>query len=184
MVRLYRSLIIFGTIAAMVLLIGCGQPTTTGTTGLFTATTTPSPKATYTPTRTANTGPVTLHVDAQSYRSNDTITVTLNNQSNQTIYFPDHLTNCSVILLLRLPVQPLNSDSGQAVINPCRTEIATRIHSLPAGQNLVVKLIAPATGWPSGLYRAALSYFTSLSLKAPTTIYTTAFTVGPFSPQP
>src|ERR1700682_2987777 len=97
MVRLYRLLIIFGTIAAMVLLIGCGQLTTTGTT----ATTTPSLNATNTPTHTANPGPVTLHVDAQSYRSNDTITVTLNNQSNQTIYYPDHLTNCSVILLLR-----------------------------------------------------------------------------------
>ena len=191
MVRIYQLLIIFGTIAAMILLIGCGQPTATGTTGLFTATATPSLRTTNAPTRTAtnastrtaNPGPVTLHVDAQSYRSNDTITVTLINQSNQTIYFPDHLTNCSVILLLGLKVQPLASDSGQAAIEPCRSEIATRIHSLAAGQNLVVRLIAPINGWSPGIYRAMLSYYTSLT-KTPTTINSAAFVVGRFTPQP
>lgn len=183
MVRIYQLLIIFGTIAAMILLIGCGQRATTGTTGLFTATTTPSPRTTNAPTRTANPGPVTLHVDAQSYRSTDTITVTLINQSNQTIYFPDHLTNCSVILLLRLKVQPLTSDSGQAAIEPCKSEIATWIHSLAAGQSLVVRLIAPINGWSPGIYHAMLSYYTSLK-KTPTTISSTAFVVGPFTPQP
>ena len=180
-VRIYQVLIIFGTSAVMLLLIGCGQPAATGTTGLFTAT--PSLKTANAPTRAANPGPVTLHVDAQSYRSNDTITVTLINQSNQTIYFPDHLTNCSVILLLRLKVQPLASDSGQAAIDPCRSEIATRIHSLAAGQSIVVSLIAPINGWSPGLYRAMLSYYTSLK-KTPTTINSAAFVVGPFAPQP
>ena len=87
MARNYQLLIVFGTIAAMILLIGCGQSTTTGTTGLSTATPAPSPRATNAPTRTANTGKVTLHVDAPSYRTHDTISVTLNNQSNQTISF-------------------------------------------------------------------------------------------------
>ena len=178
MTRSYQLLIIF-TIAAMILLTGCGQlSVTTGTAGLPTATPAPS----LTPTHAANTGQVTLHVDAPPYRINDTISVTLNNQSNQTIYFPDHLTNCSVILLLRLPVQPLTSDSGQAGINLCRSEIVTRMHSLAAGQNLVVRLFAPSNGWVPGLYHATLTY--STSLKKPTTIYTAAFTVGPFSPQP
>ena len=182
MIRSYQLLIIFGTITAMILLTGCGQSTTTGAPGLPTATTTPSLSTSKPPTHTANTGKVTLQVNAQSYRSNDTITVTLKNQSNQTIYFPDHLTNCSVILLLRLPVQPLTSDNGQAGINPCRLEIVTRMHSLAAGQNLVVRLFAPSNGWLPGLYHATLTY--STSLKKPTTIYTTTFLVGPFSPQP
>ena len=182
MARIYQLLIVFGTIAAMILLIGCGQSTTTGTTGLSTATPTPSPRATNAPTRTANTGQVTLHVDAPSYRTNDTISVTLNNQSNQSISFPDHLTNCSVILLQRLPVQTLSADNGQTVISPCRLEIVTRIHSLGAGQSLVVRLIAPSNGWVPGLYHATLSYFTSLN--KPTAIYTAAFPVGSIAPQP
>ncbi len=184
MARIHQLLIVIGTIAAMILLIGCGQPMTTGTTGLFTATTTPSPRATNASTSIANPGSVTLQVDAQTYLSKDTITVTLHNQSNQTIYFPDHLTNCSVILLLRLNVQPLASDSGPSAISPCRTKIATRIHSLAAKQNVVVRLIAPSNGWLPGVYYATLSYYSSLSLRTPTTIRSAAFTVGPFTPQP
>lgn len=175
-----RLLIIFATVATLLLLVGCGQPAATGTTGLSTPT--PSLTDTTTPTRTANPGQVILQVDAQSYRTNDTISVTLINQSNQIIYFPDHLTNCSVILLLRPKVQPLTSDSGQAAIDPCRTEVATRIHQLAAGQNLLVRLTAPANGWSPGIYRAALSYDTSL--KAPTNISSAAFTVGSFTPLP
>jgi hypothetical protein len=182
MARNYQLLIVLATIAAMILLIGCGQPTATGTTGLSTATPAPSPRATNAPTRTDNTGQVTLHIDAPSYRTYDSISVTLNTQSNQTISFPDHLTNCSVILLLRLPVQPLSDDNGQMAINPCRLEIVTRMHSLGAGQSLVVKLIPPSNGWLPGLYHATLSY--STSLKKPTPIYTAAFPVGPITPQP
>jgi hypothetical protein len=184
MVRIYQLLIVFGTIAAMILLIGCGQPTTTGTTGPFTATTTPSLKATNAPTSIANPRSVILQVAAQTYLSNDTITITLHNQSNQTIYFPDHLTNCSVILLLRLNVQPLASDSGPSAISPCRAEIVTRIHSLAAKQDVAVRLIAPSNGWLPGIYHATLSYYSSLSLRTPTAIRSAAFTVGPFTPQP
>src|SRR5437868_4587224 len=114
MARIYQLLIVFGTIAATTLLIGCGQSATTGTTGPNTATPAPTLRATNAATNTINTGVVTLHIDASSYQPKDTIVITLSNQSNQTIYFPDHLTNCSVILLLRLPVQPLTSDNGQA----------------------------------------------------------------------
>ncbi|GAC1454068.1 MAG: hypothetical protein PVS3B3_38390 [Ktedonobacteraceae bacterium] len=186
MIPIYR-LLIFSTIAAMVLLVGCGQPSTTsgGTPG-STPISTPSVKATTAPTRTPTytrtTGPVTLRLDKLSYQLNDTISIDMNNQSNQIIYFPDHLTNCSVILLLRLSVQPLTSDSGQVGINPCRIAIATRIHSLAAGQNLVVRLIAPVNGWSPGFYLATLSY--STSLKRLRAIYTRAFSVGSTAPQP
>ncbi len=136
MARIHQLLIVIGTIAAMILLIGCGQPTTTGTTGLFTATTTPSLRATNASTSIANPRLVTLQVDAPS------------------------------------------------AISPCRTKIATRIHSLAAKQNVVVRLIAPSNGWLPGVYYATLSYYSSLSLRTPTTIRSAAFTVGPFTPQP
>jgi hypothetical protein len=182
MARIYQLPIIFGTIVAMILLTGCGQLANSSTSNLFKATPTPSLGATSTPTRTANPGPVTLEVDAPSYQSDDTITITLYNRGNQTIYFPDHLTNCSVMLLMRLKVQPLTSDNGQAAIEPCRTQIVTRIHSLAAGQNLVVRLIAPNNGWLPGIYRVTLIYYTTLKIS--TTINSVAFTVGPFTPQP
>jgi hypothetical protein len=182
MTRIYQILIVVGTIAATILLTGCGQSTNSSTAGPNTATPAPTFGATNVPTHTVNTGPVILHIDASSYQSNDTIVVTLKNQSNQTIYFPDHLTNCSVVLLLRLPVQPLTSDAGQIGINPCKLEILTRMHSLAPGQNLVVKLIAQVNGWAPGIYHATLTYHTSL--QQPTIIYSGAFTVGPFSPQP
>ena len=194
MVPTYRLLIIFGTIAAMLLLIGCGQlPTTSGTPGStptptptpipsVKATTAPTRTPTSTPTYTATTDPVTLRLDKPFYQLNDTISVTLNNQSNQTIYFPDHLTNCSVILLLRETVQPVTSDNGQAPISPCRLEIVTLMHSLGAGQTLVVRLVAPSNGWVPGLYRAALIYH--ISIEKPETIYTAAFSVGSIAPQP
>lgn len=184
MARIYQLLIVIGTIAATSLLIGCGQPAPTGTTSPFTATTTPSVKATNASTSIASSRPVTLQVAAQTYLSKDTITITLHNQSNQTIYFPDHLTNCSIILLLRLNVQPVASDSGPSAASPCRAEIATRIHSLAAKQDIAVRLMAPATGWLPGIYHAVLSYSSSPALSTPTTIRSTAFTVGPFTPQP
>lgn len=174
MKRIYQLLIVFGAMIVLILLTGCGTPTTTGTN--------PPLKATNSPTHTASTAPVTLHIGATTYRSNDTLIMTLSNQSNETIYFPDHLTNCSVILLQRLPVQPLASDGGPTAISPCRSEIVTRMHSLAAGQSLVVKLTAPPNGWLAGIYRATLSY--STVIKQPTSISSAAFPVGSFVPQP
>ena len=175
--RSYQVIIILDIVAAMILFTACGQTTTTNT-----STATPVLTATGTATLPLHTGGVTLHTDRTSYQQKNTISATLKNQSNQTIYFPDHLTDCSVILLQRLPAQPLSGDSGQAGINSCRSEIVTRMHSLAPGQTLVVKLLSPSSGWPPGLYRATLTYNTAL--KQPKTIYTAAFTVSPFAPQP
>lgn len=183
MLRIYQLLITFGTITVLALLAGCGPNTTNGTTSLPTTTTGPSTTATSDSTQAVRTGPVTLHTDAPFYRTGDTISVTLSNQSSQTIYFPDHLTNCTIILLQRQKVQPLAGENGQAGINPCRLGIATRIHSLDAGQRLVVRLVAPFNGWLTGIYRATLSYRTSLNAGPSTTIYSAAFTVGPLVPQ-
>jgi hypothetical protein len=183
MLRIYQLFITFGTLTILALLAGCGPNTSDGATSLPTTTTGPSTTATRASTQAVRTGPVTLHADAPFYRTGDTISVTLSNQSSQTIYFPDHLTNCTVILLQRQKVQPLAGENGQAGINPCRLGIATRIHSLDAGQRLVVRLVAPFNGWLTGLYRATLSYRMSLNAGPATTTYSAAFTVGPLVPQ-
>ena len=123
MLHHYRRLAIACLLPVLVLLASCGHNennNTTDTGGItgtpVTATTknlspiplTPgvSPVATTQSVPSATQvslpqGSVTLRVDASSYRTSDTITATLSNQSNQTIQFPDHLTNCTVILLQR-----------------------------------------------------------------------------------
>jgi len=96
---------------------------------------------------------VTLNANASVYQPGDTIVLTLDNQSGQTIHFPDHLTDCTVILLQHLV------NGTWAPVTFCRLETVTRFHSLNPGQVLVVKLIAPFGHWPPGTYRGVLDYF-------------------------
>ncbi len=186
--RIYRVVIISGIMTVLALFTGCGPYTPAGTSSLSTPATTPastgtphSPPATKVPPRTARTGPVTLDAGPSLYRTSDTISVTLSNHSNQTIYFPDHLTNCTVLLLQRQQLQPLEGGNWQS-INPCRLAIATRMYSLVSGQSLIVRFSAPVHGWQPGLYRATLGYQSSLNTRATTTIFSLAFRVGPFIP--
>src|SRR4249920_2802972 len=86
MIRLYRLLLIIGTVMGAALLLSCGTGSAPGAN---------EPP----PLPTATEGPVTLGVVATSYHTSDTFEVTLSNRDNQTIYFADHLTNCSVFLL-------------------------------------------------------------------------------------
>jgi len=176
MIRLYRLLMICGTVVVLTLFVGCGPSTTVGATILPIVVNGSS--VTHGSASTVKTGPVTLHTNARSYRIKATIFVTLSNQSNHTIYFPDHLTNCTVILLQRQPVQ-LRISRGMQPVNLCRLGIVTRIHALGARQSLVVRLVAPLRGWPPGGYIATLSYRTSNSAGVTTTI-STGFQVGPF----
>ena len=187
MMRIYCLCIISGTIMVLALLAGCGPNVAIGTTGLPIVVT--SSSVTNDPAGAVRTGPVTLHTNAKVYRIKDTIFVTLSNQSSRTIYFPDHLTNCTVILLQQLKVQPLAGASVQTGINPfginpCRLAILTRIHSLGPGRRLVVRLVAPLNGWPPGRYHATLTYGTPLNAGQSTTIYSAVFTVGSLSPLP
>lgn len=191
MLRIHRVLIIFSALTTLALLAGCGSNTTPNQTGLSKSTPDPSSSAASKPSPTtignstaaARTGPVMLHTDAQYYRKSDTISVTLSNQSDQTIYFPDHLTNCTIILLQRLKVQPLAGDDVQGTFDPCTLSTASRIHSLDAGQHLVERLVASPSGWVPGLYYATLSYRTALDAGSSTTIKSGVFTVGPLVPQ-
>jgi hypothetical protein len=160
----------------LVLLAGCGPSTTIGMTGLSIVVT--SSSVTNDLAGAVRTGPVTLHTNAKVYGIKDTIFVTVSNQSNRTIYFPDHLTNCTVILLQRQPIQ-LPVSRGMQPVNLCRLKIVTRLHALGARQSLIVRLVAPFHGWPPGAYRAVLSYRKSISAGVTTTI-STGFRVGPF----
>jgi hypothetical protein len=150
---------------ALALLTGCGQNSSS------TGANQPSP--TPTPTTATTTGPVTLHVQAPSYQPNETIEVTLSNSGTSTIFFPDHLTNCTVIQLQ-------HQVNGQwENVQKCLLMIATRLHSLNAGQSLLVKLV-PALDhpWVIGDYRATLSYGTSREEANPTRIYSEVFQVA------
>jgi len=189
MMRLYRLFMIPGTMLVLALLAGCGPNVAIGGAGLPITVTNRLLTTSNDPAGAVITGPVTLHTNAKVYRIKDTIFVTLSNQSSRTIYFPDHLTNCTVILLQQLKVQPLAGASVQTGINPfginpCRLAILTRIHSLGPGRRLVVRLVAPLNGWPPGRYHATLTYGTPLNAGQSTTIYSAVFTVGPLAPLP
>ena len=175
---------ISGTMIVLAALAGCGPGTIIGGADLPIAVTNRSLTTSNDPAGAVMTGPVTLHTNARSYVIKATIFVTVSNQSNHTIYFPDHLTNCTVILVQRLKAQPLAADNVQAGINSCRLAIVTRIHSLGPGRRLVVRLVAPSNGWPPGFYHATLTYRTSLNAGPLTTISSAAFIVGPIGPIP
>jgi hypothetical protein len=125
-----------------------------------------------TPTSGVREGSVTIRVGVPAYRASDEIMVTLDNQSSQSISFPDHLTNCSVVLLQ----QQVGLD-WQA-INLCRLGTVTRVHLLPAGQRLIVGLLPPQRGWRPGLYHVDLQYGTTNHEGLPITISSAEFSVG------
>lgn len=190
MKRVYRLSAVCNALIMVALLTGCGLNSATGPTGSPTPppesspadNITPVPTATNAPSHTVTTGPVTVYADARSYRTGDTISVTLNNRSTQTIFFPDHLTYCSIVLLQRQVGQP-RANGRWLAVNPCRLEIATRMHALAAGQSLVVRLVAPPNGWLAGLYRVTLSYRTSNAGALATTIASGVFQLGAFIEQ-
>jgi hypothetical protein len=114
-----------------------------------------------------------LSVDATSYHPGDAITVTLSNQGPQTIYFQDHLTNCTVIQL------QTQFNGNWQLINKCPLLSPTGWHSLDAGQSLTVKLVpSPDQQWPIGVLRATLSYGLARSIGALTDIYSAGFEVA------
>jgi hypothetical protein len=160
MIRFYRLLLIIGTLMGAAMLLSCGTGSAPGAN---------EPP----PLPTATQGPVTLGVGATSYHTNDTFEVTLSNRENQTIYFADHLTNCSVILLQ----QQVNGNWVN--MDNCGLGILSAWHTLDSGQQLTVKL-APPSGdhWPNGLYRAQVRYRPTNSFTSLVTIYSAGFEVN------
>ncbi|HYT28725.1 MAG TPA: hypothetical protein VEL72_06880 [Ktedonobacteraceae bacterium] len=157
MIRIDWLLLIIGTVMGTVLLSSCGSNSTPGTN---------EP----TPLPTATEGPVTLRVGATLSHTSDTFEVILSNRDDQTIYFADHQTNCSVILLQ----QEVNGNWVD--VDNCGLGSLSAWHTLDSGKQLTVKL-APRTGdrWPTGLYRAQLRYRPSNNFSSLITIYSAGF---------
>jgi hypothetical protein len=95
---------------------------------------------------------VILQMTTTRYVLGSTIRVTITNHGQQPIFFSDHNTNCTVLL-----VERQSTDSWESVA-PCKLMIATRIHSLNAGATLEVPLATSAGQWSVGMYRAKLGY--------------------------
>ncbi len=158
---IHRLLMILGAVVVLTLLAGCGPYETTGPTGSTTPSTAipspvkttkaiPTPRVTpTTPPRSVRTGAVTLNASASVYRPGDKIILILNNRSGQTIHFPNHLTDCTAVLLQQLV------HGTWVPVAPCRLGILTALLSLGAGHDLVVKLITPRT---PGIYHGTLTY--------------------------
>jgi hypothetical protein len=93
---------------------------------------------------------VKLTLDGASYHVGDPISVTLSNQSAQTIEFPDQQSECSVIQLQR------QENGNWKEVNPCIRGRQIIMNTLEAGKDLTVKLVSSSES--PGLYRATLSY--------------------------
>ncbi len=119
---------------------------------------------------------VVLLVGAASYQAGETVRVTISNQGKHTISFPDHKTNCTVLLFEH------QVDSSWEAVAPCKLMIMTRLHSLQAGATLDVALV-PSPGWPAGTYRAKLDYSVQSRVPnkgsgTPKTVYSSEFRVA------
>jgi hypothetical protein len=159
---IYRLLMPLSAIVALTVLASCGPYSTNSSTGSTTPATAvvksstpikkpiPTPRATPTPHPSSHrTGPVTLNASASVYQPGATIVLILNNQSGQTIHFPNHLTECTVVLLQHLV------NGTWVPVAPCRLGILTAFLSLGSGQELVVRLAAPRA---PGTYQGVLTY--------------------------
>ena len=144
------------------LLAGCGHNAGSGGSGG--SGNTPSP------TGMPPTQPVTLHPGATSYTPGSSISVTIKNESGQAIYFADHRTNCTVLLVER-------QVSGAWVpVAPCKLMIMTRILSLSAGAVSNITLIT-TNQWPTGNYHVRLDYSFKQNIGngGPTPVYSNMF---------
>ena len=195
MVRLHRMTIVVASAGMLLLLASCGQtsagsagnasqPGLSGTpgtaqlvkTGIVPTKVPLHPSATPTPPTQLN-GNVTLQITSVPHNASESIGLTLNNATNSTILFSDHLTECTVVLLQVQTQSAATGGTWQAVA-PCKLMIATRLHELAAGKSLSITLTAPGGQWASGLYRALLSYVPSGADHKLQTVFSSSFSVG------
>jgi hypothetical protein len=121
-------------------------------------------------------GTVTLAVNAVPLSAHDAITFTLKNETNQAIFFADHQSECTVILLQMVPG---SQDNGQwQTLAPCKVLTMTRLHMLAAGQSLTITFMPPSRQWTPGLYRGVLSYTATETDVQRKTIFSNSFKVG------
>lgn len=170
MIRRQRVLLMVATGILLSSLAACGQ--NSSNTGGNIPSLIPTTLTQTAPSPTETSGPVTLQIGAASYQPNETIEVTLRNASAFTIYFPDHLTNCTVIRLQH------QVNMRWENVNPCRLMIATFLHPLDAWQSLMVQLVpTPTRLWDVGLYQATLSYSMAPASGSPPSVYSAGFQV-------
>ena len=163
--------LLFTSLVFVLLLVGCGHNAgNTGNAGSAGGAGGGGNSATPSPTGKPPTLPVTLQVGATSYQRGSTISVTIENQSGHTIFFADHRTNCTVLLLER------QADGSWQSVFPCKLMLATHIHSLKSGEVSVVNIITTQQ-WPAGYYHARLdySYQSSAGAQGPTPVYSPQF---------
>jgi hypothetical protein len=121
-------------------------------------------------------GTVTLQVNVVPQSAHDAITFTLNNQTNQAIFFADHQSGCTVILLQMVPGL---QDNGQwQTLAPCKVLTMTRLRTLVAGQNITITFNPSSGQWTPGLYRGVLSYAAAETDGQRKTIFSSTFKVG------
>lgn len=163
----HTKIALFLALCLGLLLAGCGAKTlptagnsTTPTSASggpgATKSVTPTTSATSSPTATSPsaTGPVTAQISAPLYQPEDTIVVTISNHTDQTIFFPNHQTNCTVVLLEHLV------GSSWEQVAPCKEMIMTIIQSLNGQKNLIISLRIGLTHWSAGTYRVVFHYMT------------------------
>jgi hypothetical protein len=124
----------------------------------------------------SSTGIVTLHLDTIPKSVRNGITLTINNQTNQEIFFADHMTECTVILLQMMT--QLQENGQWQPVAPCKVLTVTRLRSQLSGKSLTVTLLPPSGQWALGLYRAVLSYVSSGVGVQSKTISSPSFRVG------
>jgi hypothetical protein len=148
-------------IVALVLFAGCGV-TTSQTPGGDTSSALP----------TATAGSVTIATNAHQYTAGATLTVTINNNGNQSIYAADHQSNCTVVQIQRM------TGSTWSEVHKCAVLTATVMHEFGAHQSATVRLVGSPEAWPKGTYRAVFSHGATRDSAPAETAYSAAFQVA------
>lgn len=155
-----------------------GTPTHAASETVTTATMTPRPAVTSTESPVSD---VTLSTDNTTYSPSSTITVVLVNHRSSRIVTYDHQTSCTILTLQR------QTATGWQNVGGCALGIATRQVTIDAGQTMKIALSPGggqirATPWPTGTYRAVLSFSPLTAPGVASTPNETAMT-GTFSVQ-
>ena len=144
-----------GMIVGLIMLNGCGYNSTqngTNSGSQLTAASSARTTADGIPHLTSSHGPVTITLNAPSYRVSDSITVTLSNQGSRAIFFVDQHTNCTVLVMQQ------RVDGNWQSIRNCYVGRRSLWSTLNPGHQLQVKLDPPKKGWLPGWYRVNLDY--------------------------
>ena len=129
-------------------------------------------------TGTAFAGTIAVTLDKTQYASGDTISATILNGLDHTIYAADHETDCTTLVVEH------QTNSGWERVGRCLLASVTRLVPFAAGSQTLVPLDNGPAGnggasWGTGTYRVSLTYLNSDSdAAAGTTVYSATFTLS------